>query len=130
MRTLSACFDGLTAIDRAPARVYGSRASDLLATATSPEQREIIDPLSGAIAAEVPWAFAEEGARTLADVIARRTMIGLGLDAGVGADVAAADIAVRTLGWDPARAEAEVRAYRTWVGRYRPRALERVAMSV
>ena len=111
-------------------RVYGSRAPALLASATSPELREIIDPLSGAIAAEVPWAFAEEGARTLADVIARRTMFGLGLDAGVGADVAAAEIAARSLGWDPARAEAEVCAYRKWIGRYRPRALETVAMSV
>ena len=92
--------------------------------------RETIDPLSGAIAAEVPWAFAEEGARTLTDVIARRTMIGLGLDAGIGADATAADVAVQILGWDPARADGEVRAYREWVSRYRPRALETVAISV
>jgi glycerol-3-phosphate dehydrogenase len=111
-------------------RVYGTRAPDLLATATTPELRESIDPLSGAIAAEVPWAFVEEGARTLADVIARRMMIGLGLDAGVGADVTTADIAVKTLGWDPARADDEVRAYREWIRRYRPRALETVAASV
>jgi glycerol-3-phosphate dehydrogenase len=111
-------------------RVYGTRASDLLATATTTELRETIDALSGAIAAEVPWAFEEEAARTLADVIARRTMIGLGLDAGVGADATAANVAVQTIGWDPARAENEVRAYRSWVTRYRPRALERLATSV
>jgi glycerol-3-phosphate dehydrogenase len=111
-------------------RVYGARASDLLATATTPELREMIDPLSGAIAAELLWGFAEEGARTLTDVIARRTMIGLGLDAGVGADATAADVAVRFLGWDPVRADAEVRTYREWVSRYRPRALATVAMSV
>lgn len=111
-------------------RVYGTRAVDLLETATTPDLRETIDPLSGAIAAEVPWAFAEEAARTLADVIARRTMIGLGLDAGVGADITAVEVAVKTLGWDPARADDEVRAYREWVRRYRPRALETVAISV
>ena len=39
-------------------------------------------------------------ARTLIDVIARRTMVGLGPDAGIGADAAAAKVARDTLGWD------------------------------
>lgn len=110
-------------------RVYGTRASQVLATATTPDLREIFDPLTGAIAAEVPWAFREEGARTISDVIARRTMTGLGADAGIGADLAAAQIARKTLGWDAAKAEAEVDAYRQWVTRYQPRALE-LAMTV
>jgi glycerol-3-phosphate dehydrogenase len=105
-------------------RVYGVRAPEVLATASTPELRAVFDPLTGAIAAEVPWAFREEGARTLGDVIARRTMTGLGADAGIGADIAASRIARETFGWDPARAEAEVDAYRRWVSRYRPRALE------
>jgi glycerol-3-phosphate dehydrogenase len=105
-------------------RVYGARAPEVLATASTPNLREIFDPLTGAIAAEVPWAFHEEGARTLADVIARRTMTGLGPDAGIGADVAAAMIARDTLGWDSAKVDAEVDAYRRWVSRYRPRALD------
>lgn len=104
-------------------RVYGSRAPEVLATADSPELQEVFDPATGAIAAEVAWAFQEEGARNLADVIARRTMAGLGPDAGIGADLAAAAIARLALGWDAARAEAEVAAYRKWVARYRPRAL-------
>jgi glycerol-3-phosphate dehydrogenase len=103
-------------------RVYGARAPEVLATASTPDLREIFDPLTGAIAAEVPWAFHEEGARTLVDVIARRTMSGLGPDAGIGADIAAARIARDTLGWDAAKADAEVNAYRHWVSRYRPRA--------
>jgi glycerol-3-phosphate dehydrogenase len=105
-------------------RVYGARAPEVLATASTPNLREIFDPLTGAIAAEVPWAFHEDGARTLADVIARRTMTGLGPDAGIGADVAAGRIARDTLGWDSAKVDAEVDAYRRWVSRYRPRALD------
>jgi glycerol-3-phosphate dehydrogenase len=108
-------------------RVYGARAPQVLATATTPELREIFDPLTGAIAAEVPWAFRKEGAHTLSDVIARRTMTGLGADAGIGADLAAAQIARKTLGWDVAKAEAEVDAYRQWVTRYQPRALARAS---
>ncbi|MCC2628019.1 MAG: dependent oxidoreductase [Thermomicrobiales bacterium] len=105
-------------------RVYGARAPEVLATASTPDLREVFDPITGAIGAEVPWAFHEEGARTLVDVIARRTMTGLGPDAGIGADIVAARIARDTLGWDAAKADAEVDAYRRWVSRYRPRALD------
>jgi glycerol-3-phosphate dehydrogenase len=105
-------------------RVYGARAPEVLASAATPELRQVFDPFTGAIAAEVPWAYHEEGARTLADVIARRTMVGLGPDAGIGADVAAAKIARDALGWDTAKLDAEVDAYRHWVSRYRPRSLE------
>lgn len=104
-------------------RIYGARAAELLARANSPELREVFDPDSGAIAAEIPWAFEEEGARTLADVLARRTMVGLGPNVGIGADEAAARVAQETLGWDSERARAEVEGYRTWVSRYLPRAL-------
>jgi glycerol-3-phosphate dehydrogenase len=102
-------------------RTYGTRAPELLATATTPALQAVIDPYTGAIAAEVPWAVAQEEARTLSDVIARRTMVGLGPDVGIGADAAAARVARETLGWDAARAETEVAAYREWVRRYRPR---------
>lgn len=107
-------------------RVYGARAADVLASATTPEMRQIVDAESGAIAAEVPWAFHMEGARTLADVVARRTMSGLGLDAGIGADAALADVARATLGWSDERAAAEVAAYRCWARRYRPLTLEAI----
>jgi glycerol-3-phosphate dehydrogenase len=104
-------------------RVYGARAPEVLAMATTAALRDVFDSFTGAIAAEVVWAFVKEEARTLADVLARRTMVGLGPTVGVGADVAAAGIARRALGWDAAKAEAEVAAYRRWVERYRPRAL-------
>jgi glycerol-3-phosphate dehydrogenase len=108
-------------------RVYGARARDVLTTAATPELRDVFDPLTGAIAAEVPWAFEVEGASTLADAIARRTMTGLNANAGIGADVAAAQIARRTLGWCAMRAAREIDDYRRWVSRYRPRTLEDAA---
>ena len=128
----AACFARESGLPRRTAehllRVYGARAPEVLATASTPDLRENFDPLTGAIAAEVPWAFHEEGARTLADVIARRTMTGLGPDAGIGADVAAARIARDTLGWDAEKVDAEVDAYRRWVSRYQPRALEQTTI--
>jgi glycerol-3-phosphate dehydrogenase len=104
-------------------RVYGVRAPEVLAAATTAELREAVDAHSGAIAAEVPWAFLREEAQTLTDLLARRTMAGLNEDAGIGADRAMARVAQRTLGWDDTRADAEVASYRRWVSRYRPRAL-------
>jgi glycerol-3-phosphate dehydrogenase len=100
-------------------RVYGSRAADVLALATTPDLRQPFDPESAAIAAEIPFAFEVEAARTLTDALMRRTMAGYDRDAGIGADVAAAAIARRHLGWDAARADAEVAAYRAFVARRR-----------
>ena len=106
-------------------RVYGARAGAVLAVADAggPDLRQQFDPASGALAAEVVFAVREESAETLADVLLRRTMVGLGPEVGVGADEAAAAVARRHLGWDDARAVAEVAAYRVFVTRYRPRAL-------
>jgi glycerol-3-phosphate dehydrogenase len=84
---------------------------------------------SGMIAAEVPWAFERERARTLADVVARRTMVGLGPAAGVGPDEAIAKVAQAELGWDQRRADQDVAAYREWVKRYQPRVLETATAS-
>jgi glycerol-3-phosphate dehydrogenase len=106
--------------------VYGARATDVLALAAAdPTLREPFDPVSGAIGAEVVFAFEQEAARTLGDALLRRTMVGLGPEAGIGADEAAADVARRHLGWDTGRVEREVTAYRAYVERFRPRALER-----
>lgn len=100
-------------------RVYGARAGDVLSSA-SPDGRLVIDEATGAIAAEVGWAFRQEGARTLTDVIARRTMVGLGPDNGIRAAETMADIAQRDLGWDAVRAASELADYCRWADRYRP----------
>lgn len=101
-------------------RVYGERAGDVLATANVSATRAIIDAATGAIAAEVGWALRHEGARTLTDVLARRTMIGLGPDNGRSAAAKVAEIAQRELGWDAVRAASELADYQRWVERYRP----------
>ena len=104
-------------------RVYGSAAGAVVARAVSPGLLRPFDPVSGAIGAEIPYAFEREGARTLADALLRRTMVGLGPEVGIGADLAAAEVARQTLGWSEERAEREIRAYREFVSRYRPRSL-------
>lgn len=104
-------------------RIYGTRAAELLDEADGrPSLREPLEGGGGAIGAEVAFSLRTELAETLADVLARRTMIGFGADAGLGAVEAAAEIAVRQLGWDDARAASEVERYRAQVEMLRPRA--------
>ena len=98
-RTASERLPGAAGLDTAPTtiardwlseratehllRVYGSRANDVVALADAiPEWRVSLCDWSGAIAAEVAFACRFEQARTLEDVVNRRTMIGLGPDRG------------------------------------------------
>jgi glycerol-3-phosphate dehydrogenase len=71
------------------------------------------------LAAEVVYAVEQEGAVTLEDILMRRTMVGLGGNLGVGADLAAAQIAVEHLGWSQSRANDEVAAYRKHIERFK-----------
>ena len=109
--------------------VYGIRAAEVIEAADAPELREPFDPTTGAIGAEVVFAFRREGAETLADALLRRTMVGLGPEVGIGADEAAAAIGRQHLGWDEARARRELDAYRAHVARFRPRALRPSVLS-
>jgi glycerol-3-phosphate dehydrogenase len=94
-------------------RIYGTRAAEALDFADgSPELREPFDEDSGAIGAEVVFSLRTELAETLADVVARRTLIGYGAHAGLTAIDAAAEIAVRHAGWSDERAAREVAAFR------------------
>jgi len=71
----------------------------------------------------VIWAFREEMAETLSDVLLRRTMAGYGPRVGLDVAEAAAEVAVKHLGWEQERAEREVREYREWIKRYTPKEL-------
>lgn len=105
-------------------RVYGVRATAILRLAE--EEPDLWQPLgkdNDAVQAEVLYAVQEEMAQTLADILLRRTMLGLNRDTGVGTDVAAARVAQRYLGWDETRAKDEVAAYRTYIERFTPHAL-------
>ena len=78
---------------------------------------------SGIIGAEVLYAFRRELVQTLADVLLRRTMVGLGPSVGLDVDEAAARVAVKHLGWSEDRAKSEVEAYRNYVERYKPKSM-------
>lgn len=56
-------------------RVYGMRAEEMLRQ-SSVEERQVLDPCTGAIGAEVVWAFEKEMAKNLADLVWRRSMTG------------------------------------------------------
>ncbi|MDX7950294.1 glycerol-3-phosphate dehydrogenase/oxidase [Lichenihabitans sp. Uapishka_5] len=99
--------------------VYGSRAGDVIALGR--HEPALLEPLGqevDTIGAELAFTYDTEFARTLTDVLLRRTMIGH--RAGSGADVAdrAADILAPRAGWDQARRDREVAEYRRYVERF------------
>lgn len=101
-------------------RLYGLRAPDVIALAAG--EPDLLRPLhagSLALGAEIVIAFRNEFAQTLTDALARRTMVGLESGLGLDAAVPAARAAVRHLGWNEERAEAEVAAYRQYAARFR-----------
>lgn len=105
-------------------RTYGSRALEVLDLADKDVHLfGVFSPETGAIGAEVVLSLKHEMARTLSDVLLRRTMVGIGSAAGVGADEAAAEIACRYLGWNDERAAREVGEYRNYIRRFHPRTL-------
>ena len=85
----------------------------------APELLEPFDQTTGALSAEIPYALGREMAVTLQDLLLRRTMVGLGPDAGLPAVERAAKIAVDYAGWRPERAAREIEEYRTYVHEYR-----------
>jgi glycerol-3-phosphate dehydrogenase len=105
-------------------RVYGARAVPILDLAEAqPKLRRVIDEETGLIAAAVPVAFDEEFARTLTDVVMRRTMVGYNREAGMRAAEAIAALLVDTDRWPASRAEAELEAFHRYMARFLPRAL-------
>ncbi len=107
-------------------KLYGVRAAEVLQIAgDDPELNTPLSPIESVetalIGAEVIWAFREEMAQTLSDVLLRRTMAGYGPDVALDVAEAAAEVAVKHLGWDEERAEREVREYREWIERYTPK---------
>lgn len=103
-------------------RVYGTRAIQVVRSAgEDPELLAELDPYTGAIRAEIPFAFNHELAHTLIDVLLRRTMIGLNRDAGLNVIEEAARLVMKYLGWTTERSAAEVEGYRTYVARFHPK---------
>jgi glycerol-3-phosphate dehydrogenase len=112
-------------------KVYGVRAPEVLDEAGDDHSLRVpLSPSStvesGLLGAEVLYAFRHEMAQTLSDVLLRRTMVGLGPRVALDVDEAAAQVAVRHLGWSQERADREVREYRDFVRRYKPKALSEI----
>lgn len=100
-------------------RVYGARALNVLALAAEDESLlAVFDEETGALAAEVVHAFRNEFATTLADVLLRRTMVGLNSTLGRDAVEAVAKIAQRFLGLTEERSAREVSDYRHSIARF------------
>jgi glycerol-3-phosphate dehydrogenase len=107
-------------------KLYGVRAAEVLKVGE--DDPELLTPLSSIVSvetaligAEVIWALREEMAQTLSDVLLRRTMAGYGPRVGLDVADAAAQVAVKHLGWEDEHAEREVREYREWIERYTPK---------
>jgi glycerol-3-phosphate dehydrogenase len=106
---------------------YGSRIHDVLAVGA--DDRSLISPRhdwAGYLPAELIHAVTAEGARTLADVMMRRTHLAIELpDGGHAAAPAVAELVAGPFGWDDTEAAAQVAAYREAVAADRD-ALEKV----
>jgi glycerol-3-phosphate dehydrogenase len=116
-------------------RLYGARAPDVLEMAgDDPSLRMPLGPTAtvetGVIGAEVLYAFRREMAQTLSDALLRRTMVGMGPKVGLDVDEAAAQVAVKHLGWSEERATSEVEAYHQYIERYTPKGLREKAFGV
>jgi glycerol-3-phosphate dehydrogenase len=109
-------------------RLYGTRAPEVLAEAGEDHSLRVplgpsASPETGIIGAEVLYAFRRELAEKLGDVLLRRSMVGMGPKVGLDVDKAAARVAVKHLGWSQERADREVKEFRDYVQRYKPRDL-------
>ncbi len=99
-------------------RTYGTRSPEVLKLIEDdPLLEKVFDAETGAIAAEVVFAFNHELAQTLSDCLLRRTMVGLNSTCGLDAVAAAAGIAQKYLGWSEDRAKQETDAYRKEISR-------------
>ena len=92
--------------------VYGPRAPEVAAYAAS--DSSLAAPVSAHhrdIGSQVAYAVEHEGARTVADVLLRRTVVGLTKDLGRSAAGPTAEIMARRLGWSDEVRDQAVRDY-------------------
>jgi glycerol-3-phosphate dehydrogenase len=104
--------------------IYGAQAAAIASLArSSKELKSVLGPGAKPLVAELVHAIREEWASSLADILLRRCMAGLGADRGLESVPAAADWLVRLGLWDRSRGDHEIESYRTLVRRFdRPRA--------
>lgn len=104
--------------------VYGTAAESIEAlTNDIPELAIVVDPETGAIAAEIVYAVKAEGAVTLDDILVRRTTIALNRDVGLACAPRAVEVLVAHAGWTAEQAAGALDRYRADVRRFNPRGL-------
>ncbi|HEV2883881.1 MAG TPA: FAD-dependent oxidoreductase, partial [Pyrinomonadaceae bacterium] len=100
-------------------RIYGTRASEVIKLIEKDESlSSAFDSETGAIAAEVVYAFTNEFASTLPDCLLRRTMVGLNSNCGLNAIERAGQIAQQHLDWSESRVTEELSDYQRYVERF------------
>ncbi|WP_082418151.1 glycerol-3-phosphate dehydrogenase/oxidase [Flaviflexus massiliensis] len=101
---------------------YGSRAIDVATFIVSGEAlTRVLDESFNLTVGEVEWAIRYEDAVRLADILARRTVVGLENDLGRAVIEPVADIAAELLGWDDARLADEIARYEHYLTRFIPK---------
>jgi len=108
-------------------RIYGSRAgmvTDIVQQ--SPELGAMLAPGSAAVAAEVVHAVRNEFARSVEDILLRRTMLGLDADLGAAVVSTTATLAAAELGWTATQTETQIQSYLCEIDRRRPPRLDHV----
>ena len=97
---------------------YGSRAEHVLEFMDAgPEYGETITPECRDIYAQVAYSVAEEGAKTLADIILRRMPLGMTASRGIAHAEQIAEIAGRELRWTDDEKKHHVEAFRKALGK-------------
>jgi glycerol-3-phosphate dehydrogenase len=103
--------------------IYGVRAEAILDRAKAePRLATVIDERHGVTAAEVVHAIETEFARTLTDVLMRRTMVGLDPDVDIGAVESIAEAMGDHEGWSRERLAREIDDFMAVAERARPNA--------
>ena len=104
------------------ATLYGPRLSDVLALADSePSLRQRICPHNPDIGAQAVYAVQHELSLTLADVLVRRTGIGLSRCLGLDCAPTTARLLARHANWDEERVSRQLTEYRQYISQtYHP----------
>jgi glycerol-3-phosphate dehydrogenase len=125
---LSNEFQAWSGLDEATSQrllsIYGTSSRMLIERAR--QDPDLMEPLPGSphtLRGEIPFAFDFESAQTLTDVLMRRMMIGLDARNAVEAIDEAARIAAEHNNWSEQRTQAEIDRYRTYLERFRSRAV-------
>jgi glycerol-3-phosphate dehydrogenase len=90
---------------------YGARWHQVLECDDTPGARQRLHAAHPHLGCEVAWAVRQEDARDLADVMLRRTTLGLAADGEPDAARVVAERMAALLGWDGAQRERQWRAY-------------------